>query len=161
MIRCRSAKILQLEEEFKLTFSRMWVIDGNNSLKGMVTTGGRTRADDRVFGDSDYYISEEFVNKYAEEVPSRSAGKSDDGPVEDDDGNDWFDIQQGDPTDGGRVDSDEMTNLLKSCTKNWKAASEDANKRSWDAFHETGLFAGACRHGFILWICDMIRSGEL
>lgn len=126
----------------------------------MATTGGRAQADDRIFGDSDYYLGDQYAN----EVPSRSTTKSGDrDPVEDEDDDeseDWVDTQQGDPTDGG-VDSDEMSNLLKGCTKNWKAASQDANKRTWNAFHETGLFAGACRHGFILWICDMVRSGEL
>ena len=28
-------------------------------------------------------------------------------------------------------------------------------------FEETGIYASACRHGFMLWICDMVRSGEL
>ncbi|KZT01719.1 uncharacterized protein LAESUDRAFT_663270 [Laetiporus sulphureus 93-53] len=31
----------------------------------------------------------------------------------------------------------------------------------WGIFEETGIFASACHHGFILWICDMMRSGEL
>ncbi len=31
----------------------------------------------------------------------------------------------------------------------------------WAVFNETGIFASACRHGQILWITDMIRSGKL
>ncbi|KAJ4492046.1 hypothetical protein C8J55DRAFT_533981 [Lentinula edodes] len=31
----------------------------------------------------------------------------------------------------------------------------------WDGFHETGIFTSACQHGFIIWLMDMIRSGEL
>jgi hypothetical protein len=46
------------------------------------------------------------------------------------------------------------------CANNWKAAQSDSKKRMWGIFAETGLFASACRHGFILWIADMIRSGE-
>lgn len=136
----------------------MGVVDGNNSLKCMATTGGRMQASNQIFEDSDYYLSEAFVNKYANEVASCRPTDN----VEDDNGDEgWFDTaEQGDPTDGG-LDSNGMSDLLKNCTKNWKAASQDANKRSWSAFHETGLFAGACRHGFILWICDMIQSGEL
>ncbi|EIW75720.1 hypothetical protein CONPUDRAFT_26328, partial [Coniophora puteana RWD-64-598 SS2] len=34
-------------------------------------------------------------------------------------------------------------------------------KKSWGIFDETGIFACACRHGFIVWIADMVRSGEL
>ncbi|KAG6870676.1 hypothetical protein C0993_004504, partial [Termitomyces sp. T159_Od127] len=60
---------------------------------------------------------------------------------------------EGDPTDG------EMSS--STCTNNWKAAAKDENKKMWAIFAESGIFASACRHGFILWICDMITSGEL
>lgn len=51
--------------------------------------------------------------------------------------------------------------LLEQCVKNWKAAAGEEKKQMWRMFDESGLFASACRHGFILWIVDMIRSGEL
>lgn len=54
-----------------------------------------------------------------------------------------------------------MKKLLKDCVKNWKAASDDDKKRMWAVFDESGIFACACRHGLMLWIVDMIRSGEL
>jgi hypothetical protein len=44
------------------------------------------------------------------------------------------------------------------CSKEWKAAGELG---TWGVFQESGVFASACRHGFILWLVDMIRSGEL
>ncbi|KAG6807975.1 hypothetical protein H0H92_005850, partial [Tricholoma furcatifolium] len=47
------------------------------------------------------------------------------------------------------------------CTDNWKAAAKEENKRMWAIFSEAGIFASACRHGFILWLADMIASGEL
>lgn len=104
----------------------MGVVDGKNSLKWMATTGGGMQASDQVFEDSDYYLSEEFVNQYANKIASCFTGS-----VEDDYGNeDWFNTPgQDDPTDG--IGSDEMFNLLKDCTKNWKAASQEANKCSW------------------------------
>ncbi|KAF9530494.1 hypothetical protein CPB83DRAFT_748578, partial [Crepidotus variabilis] len=34
-------------------------------------------------------------------------------------------------------------------------------KRMWNVFDESGLFASACRHGLILWIADLVQSGEL
>jgi hypothetical protein len=52
-------------------------------------------------------------------------------------------------------------NLEKLCTENWKAAADEAKKQTWGIFKETGIFACACRHGMILWIVDMVRSGEL
>ncbi|KAF9018429.1 hypothetical protein BDP27DRAFT_1473070 [Rhodocollybia butyracea] len=148
----------QLKDEPPLEFSRMFVVDGNNSLKRMVTTGGRQTADARVFGDSDYFLSEEFVNQFADEVPSRHETE----PALDEDSGDEHedlppDVNGGDPTDGQDLESE-----LRRCTNNWKAADkESAKKRMWDGFHECGIFASACRHGFILWIADMIRSGEL
>ncbi|KAG6857076.1 hypothetical protein C0991_004818, partial [Blastosporella zonata] len=67
---------------------------------------------------------------------------------------DTTDETEGDPTDGD-------TNSLSSCTINWKAAASDEKKKMWAIFDEAGIFASACRHGFILWIADMIQSGEL
>ncbi|PCH43265.1 hypothetical protein WOLCODRAFT_47945, partial [Wolfiporia cocos MD-104 SS10] len=34
-------------------------------------------------------------------------------------------------------------------------------KKMWAIFDETGIFSSACRHRFILWLMDMVRSGEL
>lgn len=50
---------------------------------------------------------------------------------------------------------------LKSCTDNWKADAPDAEKKTWDAFDETGFFISTCRHQIVITICDMVRSGEL
>ena len=48
----------------------------------------------------------------------------------------------------------------RSCTSNWKAAATDEEKQMWGMFEETGIFACVCRHSFILWLVDMVRSGE-
>ena len=47
------------------------------------------------------------------------------------------------------------------CIERWKNAGLDDRKHMWRMFCETGIFLAACRHGFILLICDMIQSGEL
>ncbi|KAG6893833.1 hypothetical protein C0992_008500, partial [Termitomyces sp. T32_za158] len=65
------------------------------------------------------------------------------------------DTPEGDPTD------EETSPKVSSCAENWKAAAKDENKKMWAIFAESGIFASACWHGFILWICDMIASGEL
>jgi hypothetical protein len=31
----------------------------------------------------------------------------------------------------------------------------------WGIFDETGIFLALCRHGFVLVLADMVRSGEL
>lgn len=222
--------------------SRMFCMDGNNSLKRMCLLGGRKVGDSRVYEGSDYYLPQTFVNKFADEVrTSRSqndtglapsdaphVSASDDMDVDDPETDtrtsDNFGgepglplgqpcasassvrsdqpeepssstiaavpaataasagdvlipsalpesrpaaaspeatrnspnqevIVEGDPTDGDPATS--------TCTKNWKAAQSDEKKRSWDVFDETGIFASACRHGFMLWVIDMVRSGEL
>ena len=61
----------------------------------------------------------------------------------------------GDPTDG----TDNL--VIDGCVHNWKAAQSDSKKRSWEIFEENGLFVSACCHGLILWVMDMVRSGEL
>ena len=47
------------------------------------------------------------------------------------------------------------------CTEKWRNLSEEAVKKMWGVFMETGIFLAACRHGTVLLMCDMIWSGEL
>ncbi|KAG6884212.1 hypothetical protein C0992_006742, partial [Termitomyces sp. T32_za158] len=157
----------ELEDEQPLRFSRMIVVNGNNSLKRVKLTGERTIGDDRTFEESDYYLSQDYVDRYAHEVKSRPCrDKQDvpDAPAPDSPPdaptpslNDVTDDpQSGDPTDGVPTVSG-----APPCAENWKAAAADANKKMWAIFEEAGIFASCCRHGLILWIMDMLRSGEL
>ncbi|KAF8531755.1 hypothetical protein JB92DRAFT_3298025 [Gautieria morchelliformis] len=47
------------------------------------------------------------------------------------------------------------------CVDRWKAAAEYSSKSMWGVFDETGVFVALCRHGTLLLMCDMIKSGEL
>ncbi|KAG6809022.1 hypothetical protein H0H92_001927 [Tricholoma furcatifolium] len=150
----------ELENEPPLRFSRMFVLDGNNSLKRVQNAGDRFVGDLRTFEGSDYYLSEDFVEKYANEVKKRPPVTTDtsyDGP-DDDEAPSTNDPVSGDPTDGVSPDG---TPIYSQCADNWKAADNQANKKMWAIFDESGVFASACRHGFILWLVDMVRSGEL
>ncbi|THV01845.1 hypothetical protein K435DRAFT_654524 [Dendrothele bispora CBS 962.96] len=153
----------ELEDEPQLEIQRMWVVDGNNSLKRIKGISGREIADTRVFS-SDYYLSQEFVDQYANEVKARAQDHDDIG-AEDvgDDDQDGIDVNnEGDPTDGGEDEVDPvLAKLLNTCAEKWKASARDELKKMWAVFKECGIFASACRHGFILWIVDMIESGEL
>lgn len=147
-----------------MEFSRLWAHDGNNSLKRMLPVGNRTAADLRVYEDSDYFLPREYVDKYANEVKSRREGKREahreinaEGS-EDEDDSDSEGEREGDPTDGV---GEHMPSDIDQCVKNWKAAASDEKKRTWSIFDETGIYCSACRHGLILWIADMVRSGEL
>ncbi|KAF9033503.1 hypothetical protein BDZ89DRAFT_896752, partial [Hymenopellis radicata] len=37
----------------------------------------------------------------------------------------------------------------------------DLVAKMWGIFEETGIFLALCRHGFVLVVADMIKSGEL
>ena len=138
---------MQLEDEPELVFRQMFAVDGNDSLKRIARIGSRDVSDTWCFSNSDYYIPAEEVDEWARETRSTLPAGAD---SDDNDGNSGDMAEQGDNTgaDPGP------------CANNWKAAQSDSKKRMWGVFAETGLFASACRHGFILWIADMIRSGE-
>lgn len=57
--------------------------------------------------------------------------------------------------------ADGQASHLSVCVERWKAAAADSTKSMWGIFKQTGVFASVCRHGFVLVLCDMIRSGEL
>jgi hypothetical protein len=122
----------------------MFALDGNDSLKRIARIGSRDIGDRRCFSDSDYYIPAEEVDEWAREAGSELSEEA----SSDDDGDSMVGQGENEGTDPGP------------CANNWKAAQSDSKKRMWGIFEETGHFASACRHGFILWIADMIRSGE-
>ncbi|KAG6858026.1 hypothetical protein C0995_003305, partial [Termitomyces sp. Mi166 len=86
---------------------------------------------------------------YADEVKAWPSANA-----EEDEGREMETVE-GDPTDG------ETFPGLSTCMNNWKAAAKEENKKMWAIFAESGIFASACCHGFILQICDMITSGKL
>ena len=143
----RDSLPIQLEDEPELTFRRMYALDGNDSLKRIARVGARGIGDTWCFSNSDYYIPSEEVDQWAGEVRSGSSREED---LED------SLSDNGEEQDQANVESSNQG----PCANNWKAAQSDSKKRMWGVFAETGLFASACRHGFFLWVTDMIRSGE-
>lgn len=130
----------------------------------------RERGDTREFG-SDYWVRPAEVDRFtlSEYRTKSNAATTVSGPsVSPDDGL-WEDDET---VNAGDVD--EVVDLsaqtpeaktdglapISDCVKNWKAAQADSKKRVLGMFDETGWFACGCRHGIILWVCDMIRSGE-
>ena len=47
------------------------------------------------------------------------------------------------------------------CAKCWRNMKTELTAKMWGIFKETGLFLALCRHGFVLILVDMVRSGEL
>lgn len=109
--------------------------------------GQRTTGDVRELTDSDYFLDNAYVNSFADELrhPVESHVKQE--LEEEVDEAEGYIAEAGDPQ-------------LENCASNWKAAVSMEKKRMWGVFDETGIFASACPHGFILWLADMVQSGE-
>ncbi|KAI0083731.1 hypothetical protein BDY19DRAFT_899813 [Irpex rosettiformis] len=137
-----------LDDEPSLQFSRLLAMDGNNSLKRMAVNAQRIAADTRELDDSDYFLSRSFVNRFANEVRGRGTK----GPRV---------RHDGDGSDDEIYEDYSGPLKLALCVRNWKSAAQESNKKMWAMFEESGIFASACRHGSILWIADMVCSGEL
>ncbi|KAJ7690879.1 hypothetical protein B0H17DRAFT_1159884 [Mycena rosella] len=58
-------------------------------------------------------------------------------------------------------DANELERCVNTCVERWKAAGPEARKKMFALFAVAGIFLSVCRHGHVLVMCDMIRSGEL
>ncbi|KAJ7220952.1 hypothetical protein C8J57DRAFT_1440381 [Mycena rebaudengoi] len=138
----------KLEGEADLIFDMLVTMDGNDSLKRVLRkehcdyddngkplpSASKERKDPRVdTAGKDYYLSRETVDLWAKERLAELA-------------------KAPEPQDPAEK------NL---CQERWKNLSEDITSRMWGVFDETGVFLALCRHGFVLLLADMVRSGEL
>ncbi|KAJ6592957.1 hypothetical protein B0H19DRAFT_890330, partial [Mycena capillaripes] len=140
------ACMYKLEGEDKLIFDFLTTMDGNDSLKrvlrrspsdgdcdGEPTLGkSKERADNRDAGDG-YFLSRDRVDAWAK---TRLAEVL---PME----------------------ANSVREEGNPCADRWKNMANDVTSKMWGIFDETGVFLALCRHGFVLVIADMIRSGEL
>ncbi|KAJ7794775.1 hypothetical protein B0H14DRAFT_2392274 [Mycena olivaceomarginata] len=140
----------KLEGEDTFIFDMLSTMDGNDSLKRVlqrvkvtmaedemgepVLGKSHERVDNRDAGDT-YYIWRERVEKW---VKDRVA--------------DRLPMQM-----ASTVRQDEPN----PCADRWKNMINDVTSKMWGIFDETGIFLALCRHGFVLVIADMIKSGEL
>ncbi|KAJ7195687.1 hypothetical protein GGX14DRAFT_537230 [Mycena pura] len=142
---CCPACTYKLEGEDKLIFSMLMTMDGNDSLKrilrkdktfdeeGNSTRGRSQRNDPRTEGSGgDYFLSRERVDLWSKEVLQG-----------------LVDVPVYDPAENS------------ACQERWKNLKEEMTSRMWGIFDETGVFLSLCRHGFVLVLADMVKSGEL
>ena len=47
------------------------------------------------------------------------------------------------------------------CAERWRAAGPESRKKMFALFDASGIFVAVCRHGHVLVVCDMVKSGEL
>ncbi|KAJ7270013.1 hypothetical protein B0H12DRAFT_997107, partial [Mycena haematopus] len=144
--------LYKLEDEPPLEIPFMCTMDGNNSLScfamrerdevfadGTTAPGqSKERRDDRA-APGDYYLSREEVDKWAKEGLDDLMKDF----VEDEEG-----VDEGEEREGG-------------CSERWQNMKETVTARAWGMYDETGIFPALCRHGFVLIVVDMVKSGEL
>lgn len=133
-------------DEPSLKFSMLAAMDGNNSLKLIDSSfrTGKPRTDERT-SPSPRWITPVDVDKFQDGAATTLASNVDD--------DDWLQIIS-------ELGSSLMPNL-PICVERWKNAGPDARKKMLGLFSTSGIFLAVCRHGHVLTICDMIRSGEL
>jgi hypothetical protein len=150
----------KIDNEPELTFSMLVTADGNQSLRLVDSTflAGDLRPDGRVLTSS-RWISPEEVDIYKDEVRSRKKALHDSGEADLVADGDCLD-EIGNLEDTGD-DSDESSAKVAGCVQRWRNAGPEARKKMFALFAITGIFLVVCRHGHVLVMCDMIRSGEL
>ncbi|KAG1873164.1 hypothetical protein F4604DRAFT_1880999 [Suillus subluteus] len=89
-----------------------------------------------LFTCIDYILSRDFVDSFANEIRPHHSGDSD-------------------------LDAADPVVMSSDCSKNWKAAANKEKKCMWSVIDEMGIFVSACCHGLLLWVTDMVCSGEL
>ncbi|KAJ7803507.1 hypothetical protein B0H14DRAFT_3091958 [Mycena olivaceomarginata] len=132
----------KLEGEDAMIFEMLVTMDGNDSLK-------RVLRREKVASE----MGEPVLGRSRERVDNRDAG-------------DGYYLQR------ERVERwvrDRVADRLpmeptgedNPCADRWKNMINDVTSKMWGIFDETGIFLALCRHGFVLVLADMIKSGEL
>ncbi|KAJ7711576.1 hypothetical protein B0H16DRAFT_1667755 [Mycena metata] len=150
----------KLEGEALLKYSMLITMDGNDSLKrvlrkelanfddqGNALPGvSWERFDPRVAGaGGDYFLPRDQVNRWEKDrlkEMGRVGVKHPQRPVSD-------------------LFQPKTTEEKTQCEERWKNLGDDASKKMWAIYNKTGVFLSLCRHGFVLAVTDMVRSGEL
>ncbi|KAK1219024.1 hypothetical protein PQX77_018276 [Marasmius sp. AFHP31] len=154
----------QLDNELELNPSILMAMDGNNSLKlvDVHRRSGQARIDTR-FIKHPRWLDADFVDLYQDEVakaqqkgpppPKPGPSSSGDGPTPSDDSHDMTWLNDDELND--------LADLINPCVERWKAAGPESHKKMFSFFSVSGIFLSVCRHGHVLVVCDMRKSGEL
>ncbi|KAJ3859383.1 hypothetical protein EV359DRAFT_75631 [Lentinula novae-zelandiae] len=139
----------ELQEDNPLEIRMMVAMDGNDSLKcvehhkdaaddslaEILDSGVVERVDPRQAG-GDYFLSRTSVDNWAEE--------------------NWKDVPVWVPQNSFQ----EWVWKTGRCEETWHNASDKNTGKSWAKFDENGIFLLICRHGLVLSLADMVKSGE-
>ncbi|KAF8878306.1 hypothetical protein BD779DRAFT_1613056 [Infundibulicybe gibba] len=137
----------KLPDEPEQTFSCLVSMDGNNSLRrvGASVHNLVARTDSRLIL-SDRWVHPHEVDRFKDEVKASNKGARGKESQRDDD---WEDI-----------DAEEQVSSMN-CVNRWRNAGPEERKKMFSMFDESGIFIASCRHRSVLFVCDMIKSGEL
>ncbi|KAJ7729122.1 hypothetical protein B0H14DRAFT_2640505 [Mycena olivaceomarginata] len=140
------ACMYKLKGEDELIFDVLVTLDGGNSLK---------RALQRNKVESEPGDGPEFVVGESKEYTDNQ------------DASDWYFLAREKVNELAkhriteRMPIEAIEDKTNPCAERWKNMIEDITAKMWGIFDETGIFICLCRHGFVLMIVDMIKSGEL
>ncbi|KAJ7312752.1 hypothetical protein DFH08DRAFT_917998 [Mycena albidolilacea] len=140
------ACMYKLQGESKLIYDILVTMDGNNSLKRVLRRC-------KVHSDGDTGTDAEFVmGKSKEYTDTCDAGD-----------NYYRDREKVNEWSKQRIAEMMPKEAIEPnpCADRWKNMVKDVTAKMWGIFDETGIFLCLCRHGFVLIIVDMIKSGEL
>ncbi|KAJ7016733.1 hypothetical protein C8F04DRAFT_1201568 [Mycena alexandri] len=59
------------------------------------------------------------------------------------------------------MEVEELARCINTCVDRWRNAGPEQRKKMFALFAVAGIFLVVCRHGHVVVMCDMIRSGEL
>ncbi|KAJ7254118.1 hypothetical protein B0H12DRAFT_1003455, partial [Mycena haematopus] len=140
--------LYKLEGEAAIPLPFLATIDGNNSLKrfwrrereevgedGRMAPGASKERHDNRVAPGDYYLTREEVDAWSKEGLEELMKEF--------------------------VPGSELPDEGDGCAERWQNMREDVTARAYGMYDETGIFPALCRHGFLLLIVDMVKSGEL
>ncbi|TFK59015.1 hypothetical protein BDN72DRAFT_781320 [Pluteus cervinus] len=149
--------LYKVDDEPDMKYSLLGAMDGNVSLKlfNADFRRGESLTDNRVL-ENERWLKPEFVDQFKDEVTNSkkpTTPQADPAPITDP-GPSTPQL----PAPGDGVGDD---NSVNTCVERWRNAGPEARKKMFALFAVSGIFVTVCRHGHVLLICDMIRSGEL
>ncbi|TFK58592.1 hypothetical protein BDN72DRAFT_906599 [Pluteus cervinus] len=168
--------LYKLEDEPNSKFSLLAAMDGNVSLKlfSSDVRAGAPLDDDRESCTGGRWLSPEFVDRFQDEVANskkKPVNPTASGTPPTQAGPSTSTSQPTAPQANEEGDGDQIlfddfeskgdTDTVNACVERWRNAGPESRKKMFALFAVSGIFVTVCRHGHVLLICDMIRSGEL
>ncbi len=124
-----------------LKFSMLYTIDGNDSLKRILRREPAPEEPPNA--------TEPVLGASSESVDTRDVAYAS-----------YLMQQEVDRWSKDVLGTDIDTEDDNPCAERWRNMKTEVTARMWGIFEETGLFLSLCRHGFVLLLADMVRSGE-